>query len=79
MMGFGMGFGIIGLLLMVLFWGALILGGVWLVKTIFVSSQPNQPGNMPPKQASPREILDQRYARGEISREEYEQIKADLT
>ena len=78
MMGFGMGFGLIGLLLMLLLGGALILGGVWLVKTVLVSSQPNQPGNMASKPASPREILDQRYARGEISREEYEQIKADL-
>ena len=79
MMGFGMGFGIIGLLLMLLFWGALIAGGVWLVKTFLAGSQPNQSGNMTTKQASPKEILDQRYARGEISREEYEQIKADLT
>jgi putative membrane protein len=74
-----MGFGIIGLLLMVLFWGALILGGIWLVRTIFVNNQPNQSGNIATKQASPREIIDQRYARGELSREEYEQIKADLT
>lgn len=78
MMGFGMGFGIIGLLLMILFWGGLILGGIWLVKTVLASNQPNQSGNMTSKQASPREILDQRYARGEISREEYESIKADL-
>ena len=72
-MGFGMGFGMIGLLLMLFFWGALILGGIWLVRMIFVSSQSNQSGNMTSKQASAREILDQRYARGEISREEYEQ------
>jgi len=71
-------FGGLGLILMVLFWGALIFGGVWLVKTVFTSSPQTHSGNAAEKQPSPREILDQRYARGEISREEYEQIKADL-
>ncbi len=75
MMGIGMGFGGIGLLLMLLFWGSLIFGGVWLVKALFNSGQG---GPVAPRQPSAREILDQRYARGEISREEYEQIKADL-
>jgi putative membrane protein len=78
MMGIGM-FGGIGLILMLLFLGGLILGGIWLVRTAFASNQPNQSGQMTTHQASPREILDQRYARGEISREEYEQIRADLT
>jgi len=74
-----MAFGGIGLLLMVLFWGVLIAGGVWFVKAVFTSAPQNHVGNPNSRQASPREILDQRYARGEISREEYEQIKADLT
>ena len=78
MMGFGMGFGGIGLILMLLFWGGLIFGGVWLVKSFFNVSQGNQSGITAPRQSSAREILDQRYARGEISREEFEQIKADL-
>ncbi len=75
MMGFGMGFGAIGLLLMLLFWGGLIFGGVWLVKALFNGAQS---GPAAPRQPSAREILDQRYARGEISREEYETIKRDL-
>jgi putative membrane protein len=79
MMGFGMGFGILGLLLMALFWGALIAGGIWLVRTVFVINPSNQSGIMADKPSSPREMLDQRYARGEISREEYEQIKSDLS
>ena len=73
-----MAFGGIGLLLMVLFWGVLIAGGVWLVKAVFTSAPQNYAGNTISSQASPREILDQRYARGEISREEYERIKSDL-
>jgi putative membrane protein len=72
-------FGGLGLILMLLFWVGLILGGVWLVKTIFASSPQTQSGNTISKQSSALEIIDQRYARGEINREEYEQIKADLT
>jgi putative membrane protein len=74
MMGLGMG---VGLLLMLLFWGLLIAGAVWLAKAVFVGLDrpPETPGR---QDLSPREVLDQRYARGEISREEYEQIRADL-
>lgn len=78
MMGIGMGFGGIGLILMLIFWGSLIFGGAWLAKALFNAGQGNQSGFPAPRQPSAREILDRRYARGEISREEYEQIKADL-
>jgi putative membrane protein len=78
MMGFGMGFGLIGLFLMLLFWGGLILLGVWLVRTIFQtgsrSVHPGASGTLP----TAREILDERYARGEINREQYEIMKRDI-
>jgi uncharacterized membrane protein len=64
----------IGLLFIALFWGALILGGIWLLKGISFKGIQNRSGDS----LSPREILDQRFARCEISREEYEQIKLDL-
>jgi len=70
--------GAIGILLMVLFWAVLIAGGIWLVKVVFTSAPQSHAGNAISKQTSPREILDQRYARGEISWEEYERIKTDL-
>jgi putative membrane protein len=73
-----MGFGGIGIIFMVLFWGALILGAVWLVKNLFNVKQSNFAGLAAPRGSSAREILDQRYAQGEISREEYETIKQDL-
>jgi putative membrane protein len=74
MMGLGMG---VGLLLMLLFWGLLIAGAVWLAKAVFVGrDRPNGAPRGP--DLDPREILDQRYARGEITRQEYEQIRADL-
>ena len=73
--GMGMSFGILGLLFMLVFWGLLILGAVWVVRSLF--------GNVPPRQGrgpsqSPREILDQRYVRGEITREQYEIMKRDV-
>lgn len=70
-----LGLGGFGIIFMVLFWGGLIFGGVWLVKSLFNTRDGNQNGL---RQPSAREILDQRYARGEISRDEYEQIKADI-
>lgn len=78
MTGIGMGLGGIGLILMLLFWGSLIFGGVWLVRTIFANNQQKEPKAGSMKRVTPRETLDQRYARGEINREEYETIKSDL-
>ena len=74
MMGLGMG---VGLLLMLLLWGLLIAGAVWLAKAVFIGRErlngaPGRP------ELKPGEILDLRYARGEISREDYERISADL-
>lgn len=77
MTGIGMGFGLLGLILMFLFWGGLIFLAVWLVRMFSGGHRPAQgpPGAYPP---SPREILDQRYARGEITREQYELMRDDL-
>jgi putative membrane protein len=65
--GWGMGFGWI---FMILFWGLAILGIVALVKWLS--------GSGVPKQKTPLEILQERYARGEIDREEYQRKKTDL-
>jgi putative membrane protein len=67
----------VGLLLMLLFWGLLIAGAVWLAKVVFIGRERlnGAPGG---PNLNPREVLDQRYARGEITREEYERIRADL-
>ncbi len=73
-----MGFGGIGLLVMLLVWGALILGGVLLLKALFASGQGNLNNVTTSNNASAREIIDQRYARGEITREQYETMKQDL-
>jgi putative membrane protein len=67
MMGFGMGFGWFGLLFMLLLWGGLIAMAIWFVRALF--PQTNVPVSRPEPTAT--EILNLRYARGEISREEY--------
>jgi len=77
MLGFGMGFGILGLLLMVFFWGGLIALVIWLVRSIFPVSQPTAKTSSG-IEPDALEILGERYARGEITREQYEMIKQDL-
>jgi putative membrane protein len=72
-MGYGMmgGFALFGLLFnLVIIVGAVVLI-VWAVKRFSV------PGGQPSAQ-SPREILQARYARGEITREQYLQMLDDV-
>ena len=68
---FGYWMGGWGILVMLLFWVLVIALAVWLVRAL--SDRQAGPGS-----ASAREILDQRYARGELSRKDYETMKADL-
>ena len=65
------GWGIWGWLMMPLFWGGLILLVVWLVREVGGASS-NQPNRA-------LEILKERYAKGEINKEEFESKKKDLT
>jgi putative membrane protein len=76
MTGFGMGFSFLGVLLMVLFWGGLIALAVWLVRALFNRAPQLSPfqGN----EGSAQQILDTRYARGVITKEQYELMKQDL-
>ena len=75
MMGTGLGMGF-GMFFVVLFWVFLIVGAVWLVGNLFQNGRSQDPGGE--RSHSAREILDERYARGEITREQYEQMKLDL-
>jgi len=67
-MGWWMGFGVIW---MVIFWGGLVALIVWGVKKL------TERGDSDPKR-DPLGVAKERYAKGEISREEFEQIKKDL-
>ena len=59
---------------MLLFWGALILVPVLLVKGLFQSRQTG-PKNQP---ITAKQILEQRYARGELTREQYQLMLDDI-
>jgi len=55
----------------VLFWGALTGLVIWGISKLSRRSNPDD-------RRHPLEIAKERYARGEISKEEFEQIKKDL-
>lgn len=67
--GWGMGF---GWLFMVLFWALVILGVVFIFKMISERSRPAEKGE------TALDILKKRYAKGEITKEEFEKMKDDL-
>jgi putative membrane protein len=71
--GYGMmaGMGWLGILLMALFWIGVILLVVWGLSNAF-------PGRQQAVEPGAEEILKRRYARGEISREEYVQASETL-
>jgi len=56
---------------MVLFWGVIVSLVVWAVKRL------TERGSS--EKRDPLDIAKERYARGEISKEEFEQIKKDLS
>jgi uncharacterized membrane protein len=68
---------IFGVIFILIFWVGLIALAIWIVRLLFANRQrissPTQ-GQEP----SPGEILDMRYARGEITHEQYELMKTDL-
>lgn len=72
--GGGWGWGWFGLIHTVLWWFLIILGIVVLVKWLSGGASRKE---TPERRAL--EILAERYARGEINREEFEQKKKDLS
>jgi putative membrane protein len=73
--GWGMGFGGI---FMILFWAVIILGIVALVKWLFSAGGSAGLGGFGGSSKTPLDALKERYARGEINREQYEQMRRDL-
>ncbi len=74
--GFGFaGMGLFGLVFNLAIIVGIVILVVWVVKR-FTSGTTNW--NQPSGGQSPREALQARYARGEITREQYQQILQDL-
>lgn len=71
-MGWGMGWGW-GWLMMIPFWALVILGIVALVKWIGAHDETRTRST-----ESPLEILRKRYARGEMTQEDFKRMKQDV-
>jgi putative membrane protein len=76
MMGWGYGMGWVGMILMVAFWVAVIVGIVFLIRWLVISTRGGSRGGT--SEDSALDILRKRYARGEINKEEFEEKKNDL-
>lgn len=85
--GHHMGFGGFDIFLAVALWIGLIVLGIWLLAKLFPGVRSAGSGgsradarNLPPatRAETAMEILQKRYARGELTKEEYETIRHDL-
>ncbi len=76
MMNWGGGMSWFGPILMAAFWIAVIVGIVFLIRWLILSTR----GTAGPRERgdSALDILRQRYARGEIDKQEFDQKKKDL-
>jgi putative membrane protein len=65
--------------MMILFWGTIIALIVWAIQSVTrrESSQTHTP-HASASARNPLDIVKERYARGEVSRKEFEEIKRDL-
>ncbi len=66
MMGFGFIF-------MILFWIGLMLLAIWLIGLLFPSAKTPENKRSEPSRSAP-EILRERYARGELTTEQYQEM-----
>lgn len=66
------------MIMMVVFWVLVIAGGVAIFRWLSRSRHGGQRSEAASAGDAALEIAKQRYAKGEISREEFEQLKRDL-
>jgi putative membrane protein len=64
-----------GGIMMVVFWALIIWLAVWLISKVTRHEHSGQG----PERRDPLDIVKERYARGEISKEEFDRIKQDLS
>lgn len=81
MMGFGLGAMLFGGLMMLGFWVLVIVGVIWLVVMLtrggsFSAPRTNTGSSL--TEPTSLDILKARYAKGEITKEQFEEMKHDL-
>ncbi len=82
MMPYGMGgwgFGGIGMLAGAIFWIAILVLIVWVVTRLVSSQAPAHHTPSLPAAPSALEVIKVRYAKGEITKAEFDQMKQDLS
>jgi len=79
MMGGGWGgygaYGAIHMIIWLVILVVIIAGVVWLVRSV---AAPGGAHGLPPRRSAGLDVLEERYARGEINRDEYLQKKRDI-
>ena len=76
MMGSGFGFNPLGLILSLVLWALIISGIVFLV--VWLARNANRGGSLIGPSESHIDILKRRYAKGEVTKEQFDAIKRDL-
>ena len=78
MNGFGFGYGgLIPMILMILFWVVVIGAGVWLISSFVSRTNSQTASNLPPAESA-LDILKKRYARGEITKEQFDEMSHEV-
>lgn len=71
--------GWIGMIIGFVFWVLVVVGLIWLIVwAVRKAGQGNMTSTLPPVNQSPKDIAQMRYARGEITREQYQALLEDL-
>jgi putative membrane protein len=73
--GYGYGFGLVHMIVWIVILVVIISAVVWLVRSLAV---PGGGYYLPPRRSAGLDVLEERYARGEINRDEYLQKKKDI-
>jgi putative membrane protein len=72
--GYGYGYGLIHMVVWIVILIAIIVGVIWLVRSLASGGG----GAALPRRSPGLEVLEERYARGEINRDEYLEKKKDI-
>ena len=70
------GIGWLGMIFMLVFWALVIIGLIFLIKWLIQTTGSGK--DLAPYGSRALDVLKERYARGEISKEEFEEKKNDL-